>query len=209
MATTPEGVFINVPFDRRYLKLFHALVFTVHECGFVSRCALESDDGSEIRINKLYAIIRSCALGIHDLSRTTLDGTNRLPRFNMPLELGIYLGAKNFGDATQRRKSALILERDQYRYQKFASDLAGQDIRAHNNTVADALRAVRNWLRSARLRADIPGAATISRRYLGFRRDLPSMCGAEGVQVGESGFLDYRTFVVAWIEENPRAAATA
>src|ERR1700738_4627256 len=127
MARTPEGVFINVPFDRSYLKLFHALVFTVHECGFVSRCALESDDGSEIRISKLYKIISDCSLGIHDLSRTTLDRVNRLPRFNMPLELGVYLGAKHFGDETHRRKSALILERERYRYQKYCSDLAGQD----------------------------------------------------------------------------------
>lgn len=204
MARLPEGVFINVPFDRRYIKLFHALVFTVHECGFISRCALESDDGSEIRISKLYQIIRGCALGIHDLSRTTLDQANRLPRFNMPLELGIYLGAKHFGDSTQKRKSALILERDRYRYQKFCSDLAGQDIRAHNNTVVEAIRAVRDWLRSARSGADIPGARTIARRYVAFRRDLPSMCRAEGMEVSEMLFLDYRTFVVAWLEENPR-----
>jgi len=28
-------------FDRRYEKLFHALVLTIHECGFLSRRALE------------------------------------------------------------------------------------------------------------------------------------------------------------------------
>jgi hypothetical protein len=203
MATTPEAVFINVPFDPRYQKLFHALVFTAHECGFVSRCALESDDGSEIRITKLYKIISECALGIHDLSRTTLDGLNRLPRFNMPLELGIYLGAKHFGDKMQRRKSALILERERYRYQKFCSDLAGQDIRAHNNSVVDAIRSVRDWLRSARPTVDIPAPSTITNRYLAFRHDLPRMCRAEGLAMAEMMFLDYRTFVVAWLEENP------
>lgn len=41
-----DRVFINVPLDRRYKKLFDALVFAVHDCGFVARCALESDDGS-------------------------------------------------------------------------------------------------------------------------------------------------------------------
>ncbi|HEY2066264.1 MAG TPA: hypothetical protein VGG84_09935 [Gemmatimonadaceae bacterium] len=206
MAATPESVFINVPFDRNYRKLFHALVFTVHECGFVSRCALESGDGSEIRISKLYAIISDCALGIHDLSRTTLDRVNRLPRFNMPLELGIYLGAKHFGDASQRRKSALILERDRYRYQKFCSDLSGQDIRPHNDTVADAIRSVRAWLRSARPGADIPGPSTIARRYVNLRRDLPRMCRIAGLSVAEMLFLDYRTFAIAWLEENRRSA---
>lgn len=204
MAAVPETVFINVPFDRLYLKLFNALVFTVHECGFVARCALESDDGSEIRIAKLYDIIGDCALGIHDLSRTTLDAANRLPRFNMPLELGIYLGAKRFGDATQQRKSALILERERYRYQKFCSDLAGQDIRAHNNRVEDAIRAVRDWLRSARPHVQVPGPSAIASRYLRFRRDLPRMSQIEGLTPSEMPFLDYRTFVVAWIAENPR-----
>jgi hypothetical protein len=202
MKTKLEAVFINVPFDRRYLKLFHALVFAVHECGFVSRCALESDDGSEIRIGKLFRIIEDCPLGIHDLSRTTLDRANRLPRFNMPLELGMFLGAKHFGDRTQRRKSALILERDRYRYQKYCSDLAGQDIRAHRNSAADAMRAVREWLRSARPEMSIPGPSRIAARYLAFRRDLPKMCRRQGLGIGEMGFLDYRTFVVAWIEEN-------
>jgi hypothetical protein len=121
LAQYEQSVFVNVPFDNRYVKLFHALVFAVHDCGFVCRCALESDDGSDVRFDKLVTIIRSCRYGIHDISRTTLDGANRLPRFNMPLELGLFLGAKRFGSAEQQRKTCLILERDPYRYQKFCS----------------------------------------------------------------------------------------
>lgn len=128
-----DRVFINVPFDPRYKKLFDALVFAVHDCGFLARCALESDDGSRVRLDKRYAIIAECRYGIHDLSRVTLDTRYRLPRFNMPLELGIFLGAKRYGNPTQRKKSGLILERDPYRYQIYCSDIAGQDIRAHEN----------------------------------------------------------------------------
>ena len=60
------------------------------------------DDGGQTRIDKLYGLIEACRYGIHDLSRTELDATPRLPRFNMPLELGIFLGAKRYGgvDAT-------------------------------------------------------------------------------------------------------------
>lgn len=36
-------------------------------------CALESDDGSQVRLDELYAIIAECRYGIHDLSRVTLD----------------------------------------------------------------------------------------------------------------------------------------
>src|SRR5215213_8832766 len=179
MASVAESVFLNVPFDRQYQKLFHALVFTVHECGFVARCALESDDGSQIRLEKLYSIIEQCPLGVHDLSRTSLDRVNRLPRFNMPLELGIYLGAKRYGVRQQKRKSCLILDRDRYRYQKFCSDISGQDIRAHNNTAEDAIAAVRNWLRAARPNQRMPGANTIATRYVQFRLDFPTMCEVE------------------------------
>ena len=202
MARLQEAVFINVPFDRQYRKLFHALVFTVHECGFISRCALEGDDGSQVRMDKLYDIIRDCPLGIHDLSRTTLDSVNRLPRFNMPLELGVFLGAKRYGNSAQQKKSCLILERDRYRYHKFCSDISGQDVRAHNNNVHDAIASVRNWLRAARPGRRMPGGDAIAKRYYRFRLDLPRMCRVDQVDLREPPFLDYRMLVVGWQAEN-------
>ena len=205
MARYDRQVFLNVPFDKRYKKLLHALVFAVHECGLVARCALEKDDGGQVRVDKLYNIIRDSRLGIHDLSRTTLDTKNRLPRFNMPLELGVFLGARRFGSTMQRRKSCLILDRDRYRYQIFCSDLSGQDIRAHGNAVGQALAAVRNWLQ-ANLPASrpLPGPSTLIARYVEFRRQLPFMCGIEKLKVSELTFLDYQKLVAAWIAENPR-----
>ena len=202
MPRSAEGVFINVPFDRQYQKLFHALVFTVHECGFVARCALEGDDGSEFRMEKLYNIIRDCPLGIHDLSRVTLDSANRLPRFNMPLELGIFLGAKRYGNPSQRKKSCLILERERFRYQKFCSDLSGQDIRGHANNVATAIIAARNWLRAARSQLDMPGGDAIATRYYTFRVAFPRMCDEQQVDRSSPPFLDYRMLVIGWRQEN-------
>jgi len=202
MSPRTEPVFINVPFDRRYAKLFQALVFAVHHCGFTARCALEGEDGSQTRLAKLLDIIRECPLGIHDLSRTTLDSENRLPRFNMPLELGLFLGAKAFGVGRQRRKSCLILEREKYRYQKFCSDLAGQDIRAHHNSIAGAIRAVRGWLQAARPGRHYPTPRRIEGDYLLFRVELPMMCAAHGGTVSDLSFLDYRTYVDGWLGEN-------
>ena len=73
---------------------------------FTPRSALELDDGSVVRIEKILNIIGDCKFAVHDLSRTELDPTTQLPRFNMPLELGIFLGAKRFGDAEQNKKNA-------------------------------------------------------------------------------------------------------
>lgn len=199
MPRPVAGVFINVPFDRRYKKLFDALVFAVHDCGLEARGAREDDDSSQVRLQKLYQIIEECRYGIHDLSRVTLDSANRLPRFNMPLELGIFLGAKRFGDKTQGQKSCLILDRDQYRYQTFCSDIGGQDIRAHSNDVRAAIRAVREWLRTTSKRASMPGAKDMADRYLRFRQDLPRLCNRGKLDISDLSFLDYRTLVQDWI----------
>ena len=62
----------------------------------------------------------------------------------MPLELGIFLGAKRFGDERQKKKRCLVLDVEPYRYQRFISDLAGMDIVDHAGNVETAIQRVRN-----------------------------------------------------------------
>lgn len=128
-----DNVFLNCPIDSLYKRLFDAMVFAVHDCGFIARCALEEADASQVRIEKIYNIIEECRFGIHDISRTESDHVSGFPRFNMPLELGVFLGAKKFGIHEHKRKKCLVVDREPYRYQKFISDISGQDIQAHNN----------------------------------------------------------------------------
>ncbi len=203
MAGYDQRVFLNVPFDSRYRKLFAALVFAVHDCGFIARCALEIDDSGESRLSKILELIAQCGFGVHDLSRTTCDRATGLPRFNMPLERGLFLGAKRFGGDRQRRKSTLILERDRYRYQRFCSDLAGYDIRAHSNEVSQAIAAIRNWLHTARPHLTIPGGAKMRGRYGAFRQQLPALCRAIGIEEGELTFPARRNLVIGWLDKNP------
>jgi hypothetical protein len=201
-----ESVFLNVPFDDAYRKVFHALIFAVYDCGFVARSALESDDGTEVRIEKLYTIISQCKYGIHDISRTELDPKHNLPRFNMPLELGIFMGAKVFGDRKQKLKRGLILDREPYRYQKFCSDIAGQDIQSHGLKINLAIRCVREWLR-ANLQKNtqtLPGATYIYNRYRLFRRQLPALCAHQKIDHRDLSFNDYSIFVIGWLRANPR-----
>src|SRR5262245_2449314 len=94
-------VFLNVPFDPSYEPFLRALAFTVHDCGFIARCAREIDNGGQVRVEKIYDLMSQSKYGIHDISRTSLDRSHRLPRFNMPLELGIFLGAIRFGTGRQ------------------------------------------------------------------------------------------------------------
>ncbi len=143
----------------------------------MARCALEADDGTQVRLEKLYGIIGECLYAVHDISRTSLDSVNRLPPFNMPLELGIFLGAKRFGGTCQRRKKALILERTRFLCQKYCSDISGQDPRAHKNDALEAICAVRNWLHTVRPRVGLPGGRRMGGRFVAFReKELPAIC---------------------------------
>lgn len=199
-----DSVFINCPFDTEYGALLDALVFAVHDCGFVARCAQEIRDSGQVRIDKILKLVAQCKFGIHDISRTELDHEFQLPRFNMPLELGIFLGAKVFGDRKQRKKVCLVLDKERYRFQKFCSDIAGQDPAAHNGNPATATVIVRDWLR-AHTRFTIPSGTRIVRRYENFRTMLPSMCAKVDLDPDNLTFNDYATLVVAWLKENSQA----
>ena len=203
-----ESVFVNCPFDTRYRPFLRALVFTVHDCGFVARSALDTDDSSDVRIAKVYRLIEECRYGIHDICRTERDGSTRLPRFNMPLELGIYLGAKKYGSSPHDGKRCLILDRQPYRYQKFCSDIAGQDIKSHDNRVRTLVSVVRNWLRQwiREPGARIPGGDVVHRRYQGFKRALPVMCGTQQLDLRNLAFIDYQKLMIGWLRENSQIA---
>jgi hypothetical protein len=95
-AEYDHSVFINCPFDVEYTPLFEAVVFAINDAGFRAKCARERLDSSQLRLQKIIELISSSRYSIHDLSRTGLDDTTSLPRFNMPLELGIDLGCKAF-----------------------------------------------------------------------------------------------------------------
>ncbi|NVN98201.1 MAG: hypothetical protein HXX17_02680 [Geobacteraceae bacterium] len=199
-----SNVFINCPFDKEYFETFRAIVFAVFDCNFRARCALEEVDGGEVRIEKISRIISQCKYGIHDISRTELCKTTNLPRFNMPLELGIFLGARKYGNSDQKKKSCLILDVDRYRYQIFISDIAGQDIKQHDNNPEKAIKVATDWLRNASKRTTVPGGAVVVERYRLFRDKLPEICRIAGIREDELGFNDFAIFASEWIRNNLR-----
>ncbi len=92
MPLKSRDVFVNCPFDTTYKPIFKAIVFTVTRSGLRARCALETDNAANNRLTTICDIINECRYGIHNISRTKTDGAPPLPRFNMPLELGLFLG---------------------------------------------------------------------------------------------------------------------
>jgi hypothetical protein len=205
-ARTPAGyatnVFINCPFDVEFEPLLHAIAFAVIQCGYTVRCALEADDTGATRIDRIYRLIDDCRFGIHDISRIEHDTVNNLPRFNMPFELGLFLGARRFGAKLQRDKQCLVLEAERYRYQKYLSDIAGQDIRQRDNAPAKAVGAVRDWLAASRSKSakPLPGATAIMRHYEEFQTNLPAMLRAADREPAELRFFDRANLMAQFLE---------
>lgn len=209
MAKTPTNferdVFINCPFDKTYTPFFNAIVFTVHDIGFRPRCALEASNAGQFRLEKIMDIISECKYSIHDLSLTMLDPKTRLPRFNMPFELGLDLGCRRFGNSIQREKISLVLDIDEHRYEKFISDVKGQDIVTRGRTVPEVIEVVRDWLRNEldpRV-VIIPSGENIYVRYTTFQKALPSICAKLKWNPKKLKFADFSFAVAAWVEANP------
>ena len=198
-----SNVFINCPFDNNYRDIFRAIVFAVFDCGYIPRCALEFDDAAQVRIEEITKIISECKFGIHDISRTELDTKSNLPRFNMPLELGIFLGAKKYGSRKDKSKVCLILDREQYRYRIFISNISGQDIKSHNNDPYKVIPIIRNWLRNSSKDVIIPGGAAIRSRYQLFTTELPDLCSVLKFEPDNLIFNDYAWLVSEWLRKNP------
>jgi hypothetical protein len=167
---------LNCPFDLPYQPLFRALVFTIEDCAYAVRCALEVEDSGEVRVNKIIKIIKGCALGIHDISRTEANEEG-LPRFNMPFELGLFIGCTVYGTGAFKDKKALILDKERYRFARYISDIAGQDIQEHSNDPAQVVKRVRNWLASQSRYASLPRGDIVLQRFNEFCADLPRIAG--------------------------------
>lgn len=211
MAKTPRlpanydrNVFINCPFDLEYQPLFYGIVFAVNDMGFRPRCAKDESNAGKGRIEKIQDLIAECKYSIHDISRVDLDTLNNLPRFNMPLELGLDLGCKRYGKSYHQEKVVLVLDTEQYRYQKYISDLAGRDPAAHNDSDERVINEVRNWLR---LELDpklvkTPSGSLINQRYNQFQLALPSICAKLNWDINDLPFSDFAWAVADWIVDN-------
>jgi hypothetical protein len=141
-----ESVFINCPFDKDYEPILQAVLFCVLCLGKVPRLATERNDGGENRLEKIRGLIEGSRYSIHDLSRCQAKQKGEHFRLNMPFELGIDYGCRQyFGDGREQKKF-LILEEKRYRFQAAISDISGSDIEAHGADYRKAVSSVRNWL---------------------------------------------------------------
>jgi len=193
-------VFLNAPFDPKYKPIFDAVVFAIIACGYEPRCSLESSDSGTPRIGRLRQLINECDLSIHDLSRTQSDENTGLPRFNMPFEFGLFIGARDFGGPNHRGKTCLVLAEHQFVYQRYISDVAGNDISMHGSDPHKAIASVRHFLRS---HSNASGATRIIETYEKFKIELPRLADLPQFKYDSSDlhFKDYVALARAFLAE--------
>ena len=136
-----DAVFLNIPYDSEFERLYLAYIVGLNHLGFVPFIA-SSIPGGERRLDRILALIKRCRYSIHDLSRVELSFIPpATPRFNMPLELGMTITwAKQF----PARHTFFLWESQQRRIQKSMSDLNGTDEYIHFGTVEGVLCELRN-----------------------------------------------------------------
>jgi hypothetical protein len=205
LETYNRSVFINCPFDKTYRdKTLRAITFTVVYCGFNPCCALENISTDEARVGKIYELIKKSRFGIHDLRKTGLD-KHGLPRFNMPFELGVFIGMKESSLSQHKNKKALILVNREYEYKIFLSDLSGQDLGAHGNKVLRVIQHVRGWLiKTGVVRTyknkRINGENIILRDFELFNADLEKHCKDSGTH--ELTYEEFVDWTKIWFQES-------
>lgn len=162
------NVFINCPFDEEFAPLLQAMLFCVVYLGLSPRLATENIDGTENRLANIVKLIGLSKYSIHDLSRCISKKEGEVFRLNMPFELGIDYGCREYSDGIHKLKRMLVLEETQYSTKAALSDIAGCDVQFHSNNSDRIIRNVRNWLVSE-AGAEQVGASAIKGKYIEFQ----------------------------------------
>jgi hypothetical protein len=134
-------VFINCPFDDEYYPLLRSILFTC--CKFDLHPQIsETLNAVKSRIITIQEMMEKSKFSIHDLSRNRSRSVDEFARFNMPFELGMdYILTRQ-----NPEKSMIIFDKNPHDYDRYLSDLSGNDIKTHNNDITIIVKAIRNWL---------------------------------------------------------------
>lgn len=196
-----SNVFINCPFDDDYTQLLRPLLFSAVRAGLTVRIASETFDSGVARINRICKLIRESKYSVHDLSRLRASFKGEIHRMNMPFELGLDIGCRVFSRGIQSQKRCLILETEQYEYQKALSDLSNSDIKRHLNKPEEVVRQVRNWFVEVEV-GKLPSATVMWKKFNAFTANFYHEREAEGFRDKDLEMMpvpEYVGYIKDWV----------
>jgi len=201
-----RNVFINCPFDDAYRSLLQPLLFTVLYLDF-NPLISETESSGNVRVSEIIRRIKDSKYAIHDISRNEALNPGDLPRFNMPYEMGLDIGCQTFsGSEKLKQKQCLILDREKYRYQRFISDIAGQDIKDHNDTPEILIKRVREWFTTI-LNIHLPSPTEIWEAYGEFWADTEEKLKRMRFTTDDINHLTFSDFILLFNEWIPNYKA--
>lgn len=158
-----KQVFLNVPYDQSYEKILIALTAALVALGRVPRLTFEIPDGGQGRLPRIFTLLRSCRVSVHDLSAVGCP-----VRFNMPFELGLACALKTQG----ARHDFLVLERRSHRVDRHLSDLRGIDPKIHGGTARGAIGVILDVLERS---GPNPTTTDVMKLYRRMHRYVPEL----------------------------------
>lgn len=164
----PGRIFLNVPYSSSYEKLLVALTAAILAVGRVPRLTFQVRDGGQGRLRRIFTLLKSCPISIHDLS-----AVGQPVRFNMPFELGLACAIKQ----QKGRHDFLIFEKEAHRINKHLSDVGGIDPKIHGGTARGAISAVLETLGKP---SGNPSTAEVMKLYRRMTQRLPWLKSQHG-----------------------------
>ncbi len=167
-AAAKPRVFLNVPYDDSYEKLLVAITAALIALGRDPQLTFQVPDGGQGRLRRIFDLLKSCPVSIHDLSAVGLPA-----RFNMPFELGLACALREQTNAHE----FLVLERKRHRLDRSLSDLKGIDPKIHGGSARSAISAILEVLERP---SGNPTAQQVWDLYVRLRRILPALKNQHG-----------------------------
>jgi hypothetical protein len=160
-----ESVFLNIPYDLGFEDLYLAYIVGLTQLGL--RVNATVGVPNQGRLETIIGLIEESNFSIHDLSRIELS--KGIPRFNMPVELGLALYRSH---VTSGRHRVYVFESKPYRTQRSTSDINGIDPQIHNGTAKGIMAGLRNILRQP---GDVTSVPEMITSYRAVRRKLSDL----------------------------------
>lgn len=158
-----ESVFLNIPYDNAFEELYLAYIVGLTQLGLRVNATLAVPNQG--RLDTIIQLIEESDFSIHDLSR--IEASHGVPRFNMPVELGLALYRSHI---TKGKHRVFIFESNPYPTQRSTSDVNGIDPQIHHGTPKGLMGGLRNILRQP---GDVTTVPEMLASYRAVKRKLP------------------------------------
>jgi hypothetical protein len=160
-----DSVFLNIPYDKEFEDLYLAYIVGLTQLGLRVNATLAIPNQG--RLDTIIGLIAECNFSIHDLSR--IETSKGVPRFNMPVELGLALYRSH---ATGGKHRVYVFESKSYRAQRSTSDINGIDPQIHHGTAKGVMAGLRNIFRQP---SDVTTVPEMLLSYRAVKRKLPEL----------------------------------